>query len=112
MIKGMHSLFHTPEAEEARKFIKEKLGLSGVDVGGGWLIFDIPKAELAVHPSEGTKHEICFWCEGIETTVETLKNNGVAFLSDIRDDGWGFTTHFEMPGGLKVLLYEPKHAQP
>ena len=47
MITGMHGIFFTPEAEEARSFVQEKLGFSHVDVGGGWLIFAAPKAEFA-----------------------------------------------------------------
>ena len=112
MIKGMQGLFHTPEPEAARKFFKETFGLPFIDVGEGWLIFDLPKAELAVHPSDGTRHEVCFWCEEIEKTVAALKEKGVNFVSPIKDDGWGYTTLFEIPGGVKVLLYEPKQSQP
>jgi hypothetical protein len=111
MITGMQGLFHTPKPEEARKFIKDKLGLTGWDAGGGWLIFDIPKADLSVHPSEGTKHEICFRCENLKETVDSLKQKGVNFLSPIKDDGWGHTTRFEIPGGVEVLLFEPKQQQ-
>ena len=74
MIKGMHGLFFTPEAEEARDFLKDKLGLPFVDGGGGWLIFGIPMAEAAVHPADETRHEISFWCDDIEATVAELRS--------------------------------------
>lgn len=112
MIKGMHGLFYTPQAEEARAFIKDKLGFKYVDAGEGWLIFKMPAAELAVHPDEGTHHQISFWCDDIDTTVTDLKAKGVTFLSPIEEEMWGRITYFEIPGSVKVLLYEPKHPQP
>ena len=76
MIKGMHGLFFTPEAEAARDFLKDKLGLPFVDGGGGWLIFGIPMAEAAVHPADDRRHEISFWCDDIEATVAELRKQG------------------------------------
>jgi hypothetical protein len=52
MIKGMHGTFFTPEAEAMRVFIKERLGFPHVDAGQGWLIFDVPNAEVGVHPGD------------------------------------------------------------
>jgi len=112
MIKGMHGLFYTPKAEEARAFIKEKLGLPNVDAGDGWLIFDVPDAEFGVHPSDSTHHEISFWCDDIETTMSELTAKGVAFTSPVKDQGFGLTTTFQLPGGVEVMLYQPKHPQP
>ena len=112
MIKGMHGIFFTPEAEAARAFLKERLGLPHVDAGQGWLIFDVPRAEVAVHPGDDTHHEISFWCDDIESTVQELQENGVTFKSPIKDQGFGLVTTFEMPGGVDVLLYEPRHPQP
>ena len=76
MIKGMHGLFFTPKADEARDFLKDKLGLPFVDGGGGWLIFGIPMAEAAVHPADERRHEISFWCDDIEATVAELRSRG------------------------------------
>ncbi len=112
MIKGMHGLFFTPEAEAARDFLKDKLGLPFVDGGDGWLIFGIPLAEVAVHPDSGTRHEISFWCDDIEATVAELRNRGVVFTSPIGEEPWGRTITMEMPGGVEILLFEPRHPQP
>lgn len=105
MIIGMHGIFHTPKADEARMFLSEILGCNHVDAGGGWLIFEIPKAELAVHPANESRHEICFWCDDIQNTVSNLKSKNVVFLSGIAEEQWGYTTRFEIPGGVHVLLY-------
>ena len=112
MIKGMHGIFFTPEAEAARAFIQEKLGFSHVDAGRGWLIFELPKAEFAIHPGNDTHHEISFWCDDLEETVKELRANGVRFLKPIENAGFGPVTTFELPGGVEVMLYEPSHAQP
>jgi Glyoxalase/Bleomycin resistance protein/Dioxygenase superfamily len=111
MIKGMHGLFYTPNAEEVRVFIRDKLRLPHIDIGDGWLIFDIPEADLGVHPSDKVHHSISFYCDDIHKTVEDLKSRGVEFSSAITDEKWGFLTHFRMPGNLEVELYQPKYAK-
>ncbi|OLE90869.1 MAG: hypothetical protein AUF79_07985 [Crenarchaeota archaeon 13_1_20CM_2_51_8] len=109
MIKGMHGLFYTPNPEEVRAFIRDKLGLTHNDIGEGWLIFDLPKADLGVHPSDKAYHSISFYCDDIHKTVEDLKSRGVEFSSATTDEGWGLLTHFRMPGDLEVELYQPKY---
>jgi len=109
MIKGMHGLFYTPNPEQVREFIRDKLGLAHNDIGEGWLIFDLPEADLGVHPSDKAYHSISFYCDDIHKTVEGLKSRGVEFSSDIKDEGWGLLTHFRMPGNLEVELYQPKY---
>lgn len=114
MIKGMHGIFYTPKAEELRLFIRDKLGFPYTDTGEGWLIFDMPEADLACHESKKVFHSISFYCDDIHKTVEDLKSRGVEFTSGITDQHWGLLTHFRMPGGIEMELYEPKykkHAQ-
>ncbi|OLD54913.1 hypothetical protein AUI46_06750 [archaeon 13_1_40CM_2_52_13] len=109
MIKGMHGLFYTPNAEEVRAFIRDKLGFVHNDIGKGWLIFDLPEADLGVHPSDKAHHSISFYCDDIHKTVQDLKSRGVEFSSGITDERWGLLTHFRMPGALEVELYQPKY---
>ena len=115
MIQGMHAMFYSSEPEELRAFLRDTLELPFTDTGGGWLIFDLPEADLGVHPSDrpelaaaGT-HEISFYCEDIEATVAELKSRGVKFTADISDQGFGLVTFFEMPGGVEVELYQPAY---
>ena len=112
MIQGMQGTFFTPEAEAVRAFIRDKLGFPHIDAGDGWLIFRVPRAEVGVHPGDDTHHEISFWCDDIEDTVKELQESGVSFKSPVSDQGFGLVTTFEMPGGVDVLLYEPRHPQP
>jgi hypothetical protein len=109
MIKGMHGLFYTPKAEELRAFIRDKLGFPYTDTGEGWLIFDLPEGDLGVHPAKRASHSISFYCDDISKTVEDLRSRGVEFTSGVSDETWGKLTHFRMPGGVEVELYEPKY---
>ena len=86
MIKGMHGVFFTPQAEAARTFIQEKLEFPHVDAGHGFLIFDVPKAEFAIHPGDDTHHEIAFWCDDIKATTKELREKGVAFKSQSKTE--------------------------
>jgi hypothetical protein len=105
----MHGLLYTPKPDELREFIRDKLGIPSTDTGEGWLIFDLPEADLGVHPSERASHSISFYCDDISKTVEVLKSRGVEFTSGIIDQGWGLLAHFRMPGGADMELYEPKY---
>lgn len=116
MIRGVHTMFYSSQAEELRAFLRDVLKFPFTDVGGGWLIFDMPEADMGVHPTQdndtppGT-HAISFYCDDIHGTVADLKSRGVAFVHEVEDHGYGFVTHFKMPGGVTVQLYEPKYAK-
>ncbi len=109
MIRGLHALLYTPKPEELRAFIRDKLRFPFTDTGEGWLIFDMPEADLGCHPSDREFHSISFYCDDIHRTVEELKVRGVEFTSGISDEEWGLLTHFRMPGDVEVELYQPKY---
>jgi len=115
MIKGVHTMFYSSQAEEVRAFLRDKLGFPFTDVGGGWLIFDLPDAEMGCHPAEPTKgapsgtHNISFYCDDINKTVAELQSRGVEFTDGIADMGYGLVTHFKMPGDFQVQLYQPRY---
>jgi hypothetical protein len=100
MIKGVHTMFYSSDAPALRAFIRDKLGFPCTDVGGGWLIFDLPEAEMGCHPSdarEGAKsgtRDISFYCDDLEQTVAELKQRGVEFSDAVKDEGYGLVTHF------------------
>lgn len=116
MIRGMHAMFYSSEAEALRAFLRDKLQLRGTDVGGGWLIFDPPGADLGVHPTQGASAvsgtaEVSFFCDDIEQTVAELKARGVEFTQAVEDHGFGLVTYFKVPGGFAVQLYQPHYAK-
>ncbi|TMI34519.1 extradiol dioxygenase [Candidatus Bathyarchaeota archaeon] len=94
-----------------RAFIRDKLGFVHTDTGEGYLVFDIPEADLGVHPSDKVFHSISFYCDDIHKTVEDLRSRGVEFSSGITEEEWGSLTHFRMPGNMEVELYQPKYTK-
>jgi catechol 2,3-dioxygenase-like lactoylglutathione lyase family enzyme len=113
VIIGAHVIIYARDPEAARAFFRDVLGLPSVDAGGGWLIFELPPAELAAHPAEeGGDHELYLMCDDIEATVEELKQKGVEFTRPVIDAGWGLVTALAVPGAADLALYEPKHPSP
>jgi hypothetical protein len=114
-IRGIHGLFYSSDADATRAFLRDAIKLPSTDIGDGWLIFDFPEGDLGIHPLDhgGTAgdHDISFYCDDINGTVADLKQRGVTFKQDVQDHGYGFVTHFTMPGGIEVQLYEPKYAK-
>lgn len=119
MIKGVHTMFYSSQAEELRRFLRDKLGLRATDVGDGWLLFDLPEADMGCHPldtedmkdtgvTSGTPH-ISFYCDDIHQTVAELQGRGVEFTDDVVDKGYGLATHFQVPGGFELELYQPHY---
>lgn len=109
MINGVHALIYAKDAEKARAFLRDVLGFRAVDAGHGWLIFALPPAELGVHPAEGEEHhELYFMCDDVRKTMEELKSKGVE-CAPVTNAGFGAVTSFEIPGGGKVGLYQPRH---
>jgi predicted enzyme related to lactoylglutathione lyase len=109
MIKGMHTMFYTEKPEEMRAFLRDKLELPFSDVGDGWLIFDVPEADIGCHPSPEKYHAMSFYCDDIEQTIADLKEKGVEFCHEVRDQGFGLVTHFKMPDGTEMQLYQPTY---
>src|ERR1041385_4834386 len=115
MIKGVHTMFYSSQAAELREFIRDKLGFKSFDVGEGWLIFDVPEAEMGCHPAEPAQgsvpgtHDISFYCDDVHATVAELKSRGVEFIMPVEDHGYGLVTRFKMPGGVEAGLYQPRY---
>ncbi len=117
MIRGVHTMFYTSQPEELRAFLRDKLRFPFTDVGEGWLIFDLPEADMGCHPADpehgapsGT-HHVSFYCEDLERTVAELKERGIEFTGGIIDEGFGLVTHFKMPGDFAVMLYQPRYSK-
>jgi catechol 2,3-dioxygenase-like lactoylglutathione lyase family enzyme len=111
MIIAAHTIVFAEDADRARAFFRDVLGLPHVDAGGGWLIFRSPPAELAVHPTEPSdsgRHALYLVCDDIDATVADLAAKGVT-CSEVTDEGWGLLTSVRVPGAGTIGLYEAKH---
>ena len=116
MIRGMHAMFYSSQAEALRTFLKGKLGLAGTDVGGGWLIFDAPEADLGVHPTEDNgplrvRPIFPFTATTSPRPSAKCVRGGVEFTQEVEDRGYGLVTFFKVPGAFQVQLYQPRYAK-
>jgi hypothetical protein len=112
MIVGAHAIIYTKDAGADRAFLRDVIGLSSVDVGGGWLIFALPPSEVAVHPSERNDvHELYLMCDDVDVFIDEMSAKKVR-CSKIQEEQWGRLTEVALPGGGKVGVYQPLHARP
>jgi catechol 2,3-dioxygenase-like lactoylglutathione lyase family enzyme len=113
MIDAVHSILFARDAEAARAFLGDVLGLPSVDAGGGWLIFALPPAELAVHPTDGEpSHELYLMTSDLEATLAELREKGVTIAREPSDEGWGVLASVDVPGFGPLGVYEPRHPVP
>jgi hypothetical protein len=112
MTSGIHLIIYSKNAEADKAFFRDVLKLPHVDVRDGWLIFGLPPAELAVHPSsDNDKHEIYLMCDDINVFVEQMSAHKIK-CSKVQDRGWGLVIQLKLPGGGNLGVYEPRHARP
>ena len=112
MIIAAHTVIFAEDAERAREFFRDVLGLPNIDAGGGWLIFRLPPAELAVHPSEPSdsgRHALYLVCADIDATIAELAAKGVT-CTEVSDEGWGLLTSVRVPGAGTIGLYQAAHS--
>ena len=109
LIDGAHVVLYSTDAEADRAFLRDVLGLSGIDVGGGWLTFALPPSEVAVHPFDrNDAHELFFLCADIKTFLAEMKKRKVP-CTPLQTERWGYLTKMTLPGGGKIGVYEPRH---
>ena len=113
MITGIHAIIFSPEAEKVRSFLAGTLGLASVDAGGGWPIFALPPAELAVHPADnGGHHQLYLMCDDIRASLADLSARGAEVSQEPSDKGWGTLAAIRLPDGTELSIYEPRHPSP
>jgi len=108
-ITGAHVLLYTTEPDALRAVLRDAFGFGHVDAGDGWLIFNLPPAELGVHPSDHAVHELTFMCDDVYETVADLRAKGIEVKGEPTEAGFGITVTLVLPGGVEVLLYQPRH---
>ena len=115
-ITGTHTLLYSSEPEKLRAVLRDVFSLPGIDIGHGWMIFDLPPSEIAVHPAEGptfdsgTRHQFSMMCDNIGKTVTELKAKGIDVMNEPKEERWGVHVTLNLPGNCQVMVYEPRHA--
>jgi predicted enzyme related to lactoylglutathione lyase len=115
MITGTHAIIYAEDADKARAFCRDVLELPFVDVHEGWLIFELPPAELGIHPTAGDSapsghHELYLMCDDLVQTMADLEAKGAEFTGEIQNPGFGILATLQVPGGGQIGLYQPRHA--
>jgi len=119
MIFGAHVLFYSQDPEADRVFFSDVLGLRSVDVGHGWLIFAMPPAEAAIHPTEldfSQTHAgqqllgaaLYLMCDDLKAEIASLRTRHVE-CTNIQEAPWGSSTTIPLPSGRAIGLYQPRH---
>jgi len=109
VISGAHVILYSKDAEADRAFFRDVLGFPAVDAGRGWLIFALPPAEAAFHPSDQNgHHELYFLCNDVKAEIAALAKKNVK-CTEVHEERWGSVTKVHLPGGGEVGLYQPKH---
>ena len=112
MINGAHVVIYSKDAEADRAVLKDVLGFPHLDVGHGWLLFRLPAAEAAVHPSDvNDRHELFLMCDDLDAAAKALADKGLA-CEPASTQRWGRLTYIRLPGGGRLGLYQPSHDRP
>ena len=108
-IIGAHIILYTSQPEQLREVLRDVFGWDHVDAGSGWLIFKVPPSELGVHPGEQPSHQFSLMCDDVGVTMQELRGRGIEFRGIPEDMRFGVGVTMILPGGVEVLLYEPRH---
>ena len=112
MIIGAHAIIYSKDPQADRAFLRDILKFPHVDAGEGWLIFGLPPAELAVHPSDQNgMQEFFLICDDIRMFVQEMASHNIS-CGEIQNQNWGRITYITLPGGGQLGIYQPSHARP
>jgi catechol 2,3-dioxygenase-like lactoylglutathione lyase family enzyme len=112
LISGAHVIISSSDAAADRAFFRDVLGFESVDAGGGWLIFALPPAELALHPGANSEHQLYLMCADLDATLLRLEGKGVPVKTQANEQSWGRIASILLPGGGELFIYQPSHPTP
>src|SRR5262245_16286872 len=104
MIHGAHVILYSKNSEADRAFFRDVLKYDHADAGGGWLIFALPPAEVALHPGKNESCELYLMTDDVKAFVAEMKKNKVK-CGPISEQRWGHLTHVVLPSGSKLGVY-------
>lgn len=108
MITGAHSIIYSSDPAADRSFLQDVLQIPPVDAGDGWLIFQLPPGELAIHPADRNNiHETYLMCDDIKELRQKLSRQNVP-CSQVEELSWGSLMRITLPGGGSLGIYQPR----
>jgi hypothetical protein len=112
MIIGAHMMLQSRNPTADRAFFGGVLNLPSVDAGGGFMIFGVPPAEVAIHDSERNDiHQLYLMCADANRFIREMERIGIACTTPA-EQRWGKAFEITLPGGGRLGVYEPRHARP
>ena len=108
-IIGTHCVLYTSQPEELRAVFRDVFGFDHVVAHDTWLIFALPPAEIGIHPADAPQHELTFMCDDLDATIAELREKGIEFRGEPQAASFGVTATMVLPGGVDVMLYQPRH---
>ena len=115
MINGAHAILYSDDADATRATLAKALGTRSVDAGGGWLIFALPPAELAVHPAAGGgRAELYLMTDDVAATAAALQAGGIEVTGPVSEHGLGAADGHHPPrrGRARPLPAAPPDRHP
>lgn len=112
MIVGAHVMLQSKNGEADIAFFRDILNLPHVDAGEGFLLFGVPRSEVAVHASDSNDaHKLYLMCDDVGAFIKEMEARGIA-ATPVQDQGWGSLTEVTLPGGGSLSVYQPQHPRP
>ncbi|HEX3430378.1 MAG TPA: hypothetical protein VHT03_05780 [Rhizomicrobium sp.] len=112
MIIGAHVMLQSRNPSADKAFFGGVLNFPAVDAGGGFLIFRVPAAEVAIHDSDRNDvHQLYLMCSDARRFVAEMQRLGIA-CTEPRQQRWGTVVEITLPGGGRLGVYEPNHPRP
>ena len=116
-ITGVHLIIESDDPDADAAFFRDTMGFKHVDAGEGFLIFGLPPAEAAFHPADNTasggkpRNGLFLMCNDLKKEMANLQHKGVKCTKAI-NARWGIVTRIQLPSGIELGLYQPKHIRP
>jgi len=101
--KICHITFPASDIKKTVSFYENILGLKKTGEWGNYVIFDVGGVELAFGLNE--RFQMYLIVDDVDVAYKTLKEKGVNFVSEPKDQFWGGrTAEFTDPSGNKFIL--------
>jgi len=101
--KIQHITFPVSDLKKAVDFYENILGLKKTNEWSNYAIFDVGGVDFGIEP-EG-KFQMFLLVDDVDEAYKTLKEKGVKFLTEPKDQFWGGrTAEFTDPDGNKFIL--------